>query len=696
MNQFWRWLLALLLLLVTAIPVAAQPSSETGALLLQPVDTEMSTAFVMHHRPFVLPDHLTPAFAFDAVVTTPVTSDDARAGLERFLRLRNLQPDRLAFALARFDEPAVQQIIPAPNLRAALLMLSDWVPYQATIDAILDGKNESGHPFETVDFRPLDFGSAIATLQIAYSTGRPRLLVSDRYQNERPEQLIPILVHESMHDGIDNSFEEETIASLLDCLAYAEVLVVDPAAANSGTRLAAYNNIQLFALMNSIGRRGAGYVGIETSFDGDVYFGAGLETFDADSIRSGIASDPWYAQLPAGGSKGGAVLTALLGRFPESTALVSLDRFSGEALAVIDRGIGLVLTPRKVRELAIDLQLSLVTGERIPFQSGDEVPSSDNFTSRPFLPVDLSLFDLRSMKPTPAPFDTEFSRAALRESLLHSGLSASGVSRVLAEFDSPVTTELISDPTLRAGLLILRRDERWNSIVTSILDGANGAGMPVHVAFRELPDAVPAVWDNQGWQGAPVIWIHSMLIGESPALLATAITEGALLESSNRSAAQTIIAAAISSVLWADLVNADPGLIHSSTWGTIVRNRDLLALLNSQPFDPGTPAGNDIGLRLGTGNSDILPGLLMNPASFVAYVRESPRFARSDLPASSVAPAVLTELLHHEQIVTTSDQPMKTDDKLLARIDLAFAQLLPIDTAIATAGRFDLTIATYP
>ncbi len=129
---------------------------------------------------------------------------------------------------------------------------------------------------------------------------------------------MPVLVHESMHDGVDNSYEEEIIASLLDSLTYAEVLTIDPAAANTGTELAAYNNVQLFALMNSIGRRGAGFVGVETSFDGDVYLGAGLENFDADSIRAGIASDPWYAQLPRGGSQGGAVLAALLGRFPES------------------------------------------------------------------------------------------------------------------------------------------------------------------------------------------------------------------------------------------------------------------------------------------------------------------------------------------------------------------------------------------
>ncbi len=691
MSRGMRILLALVLALVTAGPIAAQPSAETDGLRLQPVDMVMSAAFVMHSRPLVLPDHLTPAFDFDAVTTDPITDEEARADLERFLNLRHLEADRIDAALARFDDPALIQIIPAANLRAALLMLSDWDPYQATIDAILDGKNETGHPFEAVDFRPLDFGSAIATLQIAYSTGRPRLLISERYRNEAPEQLISVLVHESMHDGSDNSFEEETIAGLLDSLTYAEVLSIDHRAANTGTELAAYNNVQLVALMNSIGRRGAGYVGIETSFDGDVYLGPGLENFDADSVRAGIASDPWYASLPRSGSQGGEVLAALIGRFPESSTLVTLDRFSTEAIEVIDQGIGLVLTPRKVRALATDLQLSLVIREPPPILSAAIPPPPNDLTSRPFVPTDSTRFDLRSMRPTATPFDTEFSRAALRESLVRSGLPSADIAAALAEFDDPAIVELASDPTLRAGLLILRRDERWSPLLASIIGGANGAGSSVHIAFRNLPDAVPAVWEDGGWNGLPVIWVDSMLIGERPELLATAIAEGALLESGALCSAQTIAAAAIASVLWADLITTDPGLTDSKTWGTITRNRDLLALLDSQPFDPGDPTAATIGLRLGTGNSEVLPGLPTGSSSFVTYIHDSPRLAASHLPVSGIAPAVLTEFLQRADIVQGSNRSDRIDDEMLFSIDLEFGQLLPGSAALAAAAALGLT-----
>jgi hypothetical protein len=691
MSRLGRFAAILVLAVLPICPAAAQ-TSETDGLDLRSVDSDMSSSFVMHHRPFVLPDHLTPAFDFERISSDPVSEDAARAGLQRFLELRNLPADQVTAAIARFDDPTLAQIVPAANLRSALLMLSGWDPYQATIEAILDGKNESGHPFETVDFRALEFGAAVATLQIAYSTGQPRLLVSDRYKNEAPEQLIPVLVHESMHDGVDNSYEEEIIASLLDSLTYAEVLTIDPAAANTGTELAAYNNVQLFALMNSVGRRGAGYVGVETSFDGDVYLGAGLENFDADSIRAGIASDPWYSQLPQGGSQGGAVLAALLGRFPESERLVALDRFSPEAIAMIDRGIGLVLTPRKVQALAIDLQLSVVTGQTMSYEPGTVAPSLDNVSDRPYLPTDSSIFDLRSMLPTGAPMNEEFSRAALREALTRSGATPAAVSAAVASFDDPAVRELISDPTLRAGLLLLRRDDRWASIVASVIEGTNETGLPVHIAFRDLPNAVPAVWDSQGWKGAPVIWIDSMLPGERPELLATAIAEGALLESTKQSNAQTIIAAALSTVLWADFITTDASLVSAPSWGTITRNRDLLALLNAQPFDPGTPLATDIGLRLAAGNGEVLPGLPMDPGSFVEYILHSPRSVILDPPDSNSAPPALTELLRRAGIAPGSAPSARVDDDLLAQIDLDFSSLLPNQQAVDTAIALGLTV----
>jgi hypothetical protein len=156
--------------------------------------------------------------------------------------------------------------------------------------------------------------------------------------------------------------------------------------------------------------------------------------------------------------------------------------------------------------------------------------------------------------------------------------------------------------------------------------------------------------------------------------------------------AQTIIAAALSTVLWADFVTTDATLISSPTWGTITRNRDLLALLNAQPFDPGTPRATTIGLRLAAGNAEVLPGLPMDPGSFVDYVLSSPRAVAIDRPDSSSAPAALTELLRRSGIEPGTAPPARIDDDLLAQVDLDFSRLLPNQEAVDTAHALGLTV----
>src|SRR5262249_7423374 len=153
-------------------------------------------------------------------------------------------------AVASYDSKKVKRIVSSPTLRASLLMLTDWTPYQATIDAVIGGENPSGKPFRTVAFDNIGFGGAIATLYDDPRDGRHSMIVDSAYEVEPPEQLINVIVHESLHGGGENSAEEEIIANILDTICYAEVLGVDPDAAYDGTELALFNNLELLALLN--------------------------------------------------------------------------------------------------------------------------------------------------------------------------------------------------------------------------------------------------------------------------------------------------------------------------------------------------------------------------------------------------------------------------------------------------------------
>jgi hypothetical protein len=242
---------------------------------------------------------------------------------------------------------------------------------------------------------------------------------------------------------------------------------------------------------------------------------------------------------------------------------------------------------------------------------------------------------------------------------------------------------------------MLHRDPRWSPLLASALSGENDTGAPVRIDFRDLPVAVPTVWERGADGDSPAVWVNSVLIGERPELLATAIAEGLMLESDVHCTAHSIVAAALASVLWADFIAFDGSLPNAGTWGTITRNRDLLALLNSQPFDPGDPDSTTFGLRLASGpEGNVLPGLPVRAGSFVDYVLESPRVASNDAETSPSPPA-LTAILLQGGLETGADAlTMQIDDDLLSMIDRAFARLITDEEAIEAARALGLTIAS--
>ena len=99
------------------------------------------------------------------------------------------------------------------------------------------------------------------------------------------------VLHESLHGGSENSAEEELAANMLDTIAYANMLVIDPQIAFSGTELASFSNFQIYALLNSISTHNAGQLGIAVSVANDVFVGPGLEAYDAGSLRDAILED---------------------------------------------------------------------------------------------------------------------------------------------------------------------------------------------------------------------------------------------------------------------------------------------------------------------------------------------------------------------------------------------------------------------
>lgn len=662
----------------------AASASEVADFIIAPVDESWEASTTLRSRPFILDWNTNPAYQI-RLTPQQLDVDQARSELQRFLGLRGLDPISIGQILLRYDDPATIQIVPAPPLRAALLMLTNWQPYDAVVASILEGTNETGMPFAAVEFADLGVANAVATVRTpsAESGGRFLLQISSWFAGEPPMQLLPAIVHESLHGDGENSGPEELIANILDTISYGELLIIDPSAAYAGTELTAYNNLQLYALLNSMGVRGGGHIGIQTSAIGDVFVGPGLEDFDARSIRDSILQDPFYGSLGQSDSPISPTASALIQRFPGKTSLGDQPHFDEELLSLIDRGVSHVITPDLARDLVVALGLS-ATMASTEVMTPVTAASVLDLESRPFIPLQPAYFELNySRRPGNVTDELSMQHALNNALIAHAGNESIRVS--LERYDSDMVRSLIPDDQLRAAVVLLSAIDPWADIADALLRARPG-DVPWQVSFVPMPSAVNATFERTADKTSSVL-INEFLIGESLETTAAAIIEGILLESDRPSPNGAVVAALMSTVAYAQFVENVPSITRVATWGTINRNIDLLALLNSTQWsaaDGIVPPGA-LGFLAPSGDTmDVLPGLLIDATSFQHRVFDS---ARVD-GAANVTFSSPSELLIGLAEVSGVSLPLGPaghviDQTALLQIDGRVGSLVPADT-IAT------------
>ncbi len=678
----------LLIVLTTLLPWltplgAAAQDDELADLTVVPIDTTADPEAIMRLRPFIIGPNATASFSRDA---TPITLSESngRLRLGELLDGRGVAPARRDEALDRYDDPEVRKIIPAPSLRVAMLMMAGWVPYEAVVAALLDGENPSRNPVDRIDFGPTDPAGAVAT--DVERDGRTVITVNEMYAAEPPEQLMPVLVHESLH-GDQNSVEEEVAAHILDCVAYADVLLAFPDAASAGTELTAFNNATLLALLNSTGRGGPAQIGIEDALLGDVWLGPYLEEIDAASFRESVAGDEIYDGLVAGGSPGRQTLNALIARFPDASKLGPDPAFGDPLLTMIDRGIGDVVSPVQVVTLAETLGFDVIGGTTegpvvVGLPPDPEIALSD----RPFVPRDASLFDPRRAVIATRSIGEAEARVALTEALDRAKASGARRAATLHQFADPAIHRQISAPSLRSAALLLAGLRPWDNSLSAILQGGTT------VIFDDLPYAVPVARQVSD-DGHAIIIVNRDLKNEQPALLASYLVEGTLLPVSPArqpaGAGETVAAALLGVLAYGDLLTRTPELAAAATPATVQRNRELLTLLNSA----GSGKPNDRVGFLGTASGDdVLPGLHDDASSFSDYIDHqrrltgaadgTSRFTGSSLWGDYLAAAGISPDPGHQM----------TDREALALIDRHLSALLPPADLYEIAQSLDLGI----
>lgn len=660
-----------------------------------PITEGMDPADVMRGRPFVVGENaLTKGFAdsglrLDRLDT--VEEEGALAALVSFLQRRGVSQEGIDAATEDFKDRRVKKIVPSPNLRAALLMTTDWDPYEAVKDSILGGKNPSGKPFVTVGFESIGDG-AIATMY-EDETGLGSIFFDSSYDREEPEILFCTLVHEALHGGGGNSAEEEIAANLLDTVCWAEVLLVAPEMALLATDLGYFNNLTLLGMFNSFGRAGSGQVGVATSTIGDIFVGNGWELLDAESSRAMIEQEWFYDALRNIGSPGQETTGALVSRFPGAKALGKTPRYDEALIAVIDGGVSKVITPEVVLKLSVLLGLDMTTS----FSEGkpkDKLSSDPDaaVAARPLMPEDRKFFSNTGTKKNGKSLSEQDGKEALKSALNARSADQTTIDAMLAKYDDEAVIELISDPSLRAATLLLGDWKPWDAVHSVIFDGTGIDGVPLHVMFAPMRDSAPAArqtdWDGDGT--IPAILVNSLLIGNSPELLASVIVEAVFLHDDTLLKEEAIAAATFGALAWADLVTVNPKVAQARTWGVVSRNNYLLALLNTSGQDGliGILADNpEI--------EDVLPGVYADPTTFAGYIDSQPWGLRFDRNSELEAPAVFAEMLTGVGIEPSTGVGgvVAYGEETLIDLDAAVSRMMTPEKVLAVAKALGLGIA---
>lgn len=236
-----------------------------------------------------------------ATTTANVAESESvvRAQLDAFLGKKvtagSITSTQRSAALTRYDSSAAKGVIPAHNLRAAVLSLVGTAGAPA-IETWLGTNNTSKKTPVFVGYGATDSSRYV---ELTYnSSGRLRLTWSTNYQGENFAVLSGRMAHEAMHDGgsgaanIDSQ-DEEVVANFVESAVYAQQLHTDyriGLGRDSSTPVsnyAAYQNYHLYTLLNS-GDRQFPRVGVKA---------APLVNGTTNATPGFIASKPSFDQL---------------------------------------------------------------------------------------------------------------------------------------------------------------------------------------------------------------------------------------------------------------------------------------------------------------------------------------------------------------------------------------------------------------
>jgi len=250
----------------------------------------------------------------------------------------------------------------------------------------------------------------------------------------------------------------------------------------------------------------------------------------------------------------------------------------------------------------------------------------------------IDIFDLNRAQQTLPPTGTGPIRLELELLLAKQATTVATQEQAMELFDMPPAMANVPDPQLRAALALMSALSPWSETARTFLTSSLST-LTWSFSFEPLPLPVNALY-SLDQDGNSVVRVNEMLNGDTLEVISAALLEGILLEEYGRSPNAAVVAALMSTLAYAELATKNPGVVATPTWGTISRNRDLLALINSSQWTAGSQLSNAalVGfLAPANGAGDVLPGLNYDATSFQAYVLQSPRLEGAERMSIALA-----------------------------------------------------------
>jgi hypothetical protein len=537
----------------------------------------------------------------------------ARALLSETLARRGLPAADVTATVALFDDPVLGRTIPAPALRAALLLLRGTAG-----DAAIATLTAAGGPFSGVGVGPLPAFAAGSPAIIEGRGARGQIVFADWTAGEDPRALAAALAHESLHSDADVDSKEEAICSAIEAVIHGQLLLESPELATAGTRMARYNNTRLLERLN--GRDATGKLRVLTS--------TGF-TLPRSQVGYGFAIE--YYEPFTRNTPGSAGLAAML---QAVTGMAAPAAFDNPTIELLDAHQTALSAPQLVA-LAETLKLDTDPAADRPVPDRPAAPLTPPAPSSPdpaetealrllqqppFAPANVALFDQLAYPGGPpdafaaAPGPDAAAARRLLQQVLNARLGPDDArtAATLSAFDGAAWGRIAPEPSLRAAVLSLR-----GSFGDTVI-GAFEAGVFEAIGFGAAAPDLPLAGPVPPAPGArPRLVVNGLIRHEDPRLLAPWIVEAALHDDAVKTPKELLVGRALVPLVHARQLLDTPDLVKAPTRLGRLLNRLLLGRINARDAQGK--------LRLLMGRGAIFPGSAGTQTTYLAiYVPYGP------------------------------------------------------------------------